>query len=288
MTGQGVGEASRDGVRVVVEVRSVNHRFLDLRVRTSPELVDHTGALEDAVRKQLGRGRIDIGARVESSTPSGATLDEERARAAVAQLRRLRDELAPSDPVPLSLLASVPGLFVVRGIDPDMLRALALEAAERAGVAVIAMRAQEGAALERDFLERLSLLRVHIDAIEVEAPRVVEAARRRLRERVAKALGEVEAQRLEPSRLEQEIVLLADRSDIAEELTRFRSHLDQFRRALASDVEGLGKRLEFLLQELGRETNTLGQKSSDAEIARRVVDMKTELERLREQVQNVL
>ena len=285
MTGFGVGEASTPVGRLVVEVRAVNHRFLDVRVRAPRELADLGAFAEQLGREKLARGRVEVAIRVESSNGQGVALDEGRARAAFAALCALRDELAPGSEVPLAVLAAVPDLFAPAADRArDTMRAGCRDAFDRAVSALEGMRADEGRALADDLRVRLSGVRRAAEAIGLRAPQLVEGYQRRLRARIARLVGG-EAP-LDPGRLEQEIALLADRSDVSEELTRLSSHCAQFE-ALFDSRDACGRRLDFLLQEMVREVNTIGSKAQDAEVAHLVVDAKSELERMREQVQNV-
>ncbi|GAB4209733.1 MAG: YicC family protein [Sandaracinaceae bacterium] len=291
MTGQGSAYAQvrgAEGSCVGAEVRCVNHRYLDVRVRAPGALAEHAHAAEDIVRRRLVRGRIELALTLEGESASAPVLDVPRARAAFEQLVALRDALAPREPVPLGLLAMVPDLF--RGAHEkgreEALREAVLQATERACEATSAMRLREGAALVSDFELRLGRLLEGLEAVEARIPAALEAARVRLRDRIERLLDPSVA--LDHARLEHEIALLADRADVAEECTRLRSHVAQLRAALREPTEGRGKRIDFLCQELGREVNTLGQKSADAAIAARVIDLKCEVERMREQAQNVL
>jgi uncharacterized protein (TIGR00255 family) len=289
MTGHGVGEAPLGPARVQVEIRSLNYRYFEVRVRLAPALALHTGAVEELVRKALVRGRIDVTGRMIGEVLDTPVLDVGRARAAYEQLLALRDALSPGEPVPLSLLASVPDLFTSRGAaDPGAARDAILRATEQACRGVWDMRAREGAALAADLEARTARLFEDVSAIERRAPAIVVAARKRLSERIEKLLGAAAAP-IDPIRLEQEVAILADRMDVTEECTRLRSHVDQFRALLAApDTEALGRRLDFLLQEMAREANTIGAKSADADTVRAAVDLRAEIERMREQVQNVM
>lgn len=292
MTGQGEGQAALGaGASVLVEVRSVNHRWLEIRSRLPAELADHTGAVEDTVRRMLHRGRIDVGVRIDGQLASMPHLDVARARAAFHELTALRDAIAPSEAVPLSLLGTVPGLFSARdGSGHSDVREHVVRAAESACAAVLEMRAREGAALAYDLWMRAAEMDLRLAVIKERGPHVVAAVQRRLTERIERLLGEGRSG--DSGRIEQEVALFADRSDVAEECTRLASHIAQLRGMLegapGKEAGPVGRRLEFLLQEMARESNTLGQKSADVEIARAVIDLKVEIERMREQAQNVL
>lgn len=286
MTGFGLGEAPLDGGKLAIEIRGVNHRFLDVRVRAQREFGELTGFVEQVAREKLTRGRYEIALRVDGAGLGAPVLDRERARAAFRAICELRDELAPGTPVPLSLLGAVPDLFVSKADrEIDRVREATRAAFEGAVAALDAMRVREGDALREDLTRRLDRVRRLAHDIEQRAPEVVEAHRKRLRERAERlrAASEIE---VDTPRLEQEIALFAERSDICEELTRLASHCAQFAALLGTD-EAIGRRLDFLLQEMAREASTVGAKSPDAQIAHAIVEVKAEIERMREQVQNV-
>jgi uncharacterized protein (TIGR00255 family) len=286
MTGFGVGAESIGHGKVIVEVRTVNHRHLDVRMRLPKELEAGGMFVEQAARNRLSRGRCEICVRVEGPALPPLTLDFPRARAALEAFARLRDEIAPGAEVPLSLLSTVPDLFVPteEGAVPKL-----REAIERALSMALddmdAMRAREGSALTADLRARAATMSALVDAIRQRVPEVVASHRRRLADRVKALLADTEAA-LDPARIDQEIALLADRTDVTEELTRLSIHFQGVEELLSSSAAS-GRRLDFLLQEVGREINTIGAKSQDAMIARAVVEAKSELEKMREQAQNV-
>ncbi|HEY3822612.1 MAG TPA: YicC/YloC family endoribonuclease [Polyangiaceae bacterium] len=286
MTGFGLGEVPLGGGKLAVEIRGVNHRFLDVRVRVPRELGDLASFVEQVAREKLTRGRYEVAVRVDGVALGVPVLDRERARAAFRALAELRDELAPGTEVPLSLLGSIPDLFV-SSVDREIerLREAARTAFESSVKALDAMRAMEGKALAEDLMKRLTNVRRLARDVERRAPDVVEAHRKRLRERADRLRASTEID-VEPGRLEQEIAMFAERSDVCEELTRLESHCAQFSALLASE-DAVGRRLDFLLQEMAREANTVGAKSPDAQISHAVVEVKADIERMREQVQNV-
>jgi uncharacterized protein (TIGR00255 family) len=286
MTGFGLGEAPVGTGKLAVEIRGVNHRFLDVRVRLPRELGDLISFVEQLAREKLARGRYEVAVRVDGVTLGAPVLDRDRARAAFQALKELRDELAPGSDVPLSLLGAIPELFVST-VDRELerLRGAARTAFDAAVVALDTMRTREGQALREDLVKRLARVRQLARDVERRAPEVIETHRKRLRERAERLRAATDLE-LDPARLEQEIVLFAERSDVCEELTRLESHCAQFAALLGSD-EAVGRRLDFLLQELAREANTVGAKSPDATIAHAIVEAKAEIERMREQVQNV-
>ena len=290
MTGYGRGHAPLGRASFVVEIRSVNHRFLDLRVRTDSELAGESHVLEAYVRKHAVRGRIDVAARIEGKLASDIVLDRSRARAAFAELCALRDELAPTEPLPLSLLAGVPALFSEAGAPTAEARLTAAELAVQAACDdLLRMRRTEGAALAVDLDRRAEAMLERVGRLDAASAGQSAQQRDKLLARLRKLLDGTADIPLDPGRLELEVALLADRADVSEELTRLRSHLIQLRDLVATATpEPVGRKLEFLIQELGREANTTGAKLADASAAQQVLEIKAELERMREQVQNVL
>ncbi len=287
MTGFGTGEAPFGTGKLSVEVRGVNHRFLDVRVRVPREMTELAPYVEQLAREKLTRGRFEIAVRVEGMHLGAAVLDRDRARAVFQQLSELRDELAPGAEVPLSLLSSIPDLFVPAvERESEALRGALRKAFDGAVRSLDEMRAREGAALGQDLVKRLDAVRRIAREVAHRGPEVLDAHRRRLKERAELLRMAAELGGVDPGRLEQEIALFAERVDIAEELTRLESHCAQFAQLVASP-EAIGRRLDFLLQEMAREANTVGAKSPDAPIAHAIVEVKAEIERMREQVQNV-
>ena len=291
MTGYGIvrRELPTVATRLTIDVRSLNHRFLDVRTRCASELQEHAAALEAVVRKRLLRGRVEIGVKLTGRGLRGTpVLDVARARTAYEELSLLRDELAPTESVPLSLLASVPDLYRIEDVmQPDQLRDLALEAVEEACDQVEAMRLREGQNLAQDLSGRLEAIRARTAQLHVLCPSLVDSHRDKMRDRILRLLDE-QGMSLDEGRLEHEVALFADRADVAEELARLRSHCDQFVDLMQSTGPSHGRKLDFLLQEMAREVNTIGSKISDADITRLVVEMKADVERMREQVQNIL
>lgn len=286
MTGYGRGHAQVDELHIVVEMRSVNHRYLDMRTRFHGLLSEHAAAAEELAKAKLSRGRIEVVAKCEGSARGMPELDRSRARSAFMALVALRDELCPDQEVPLSLLSTLPDLFQLReATGADAVRKAVLTAVEAALEQLLRMRETEGANLHADLNQRVERIRKLTGDMEHHVPRLVETYRRQLQARISTLLPSGLA--LDEGRLEHEIALFADRSDIAEELTRLQSHCAQFS-SLLEHSGAVGRRLDFMLQEMGRETNTIGSKVSDVAVTGAVVELKAELERMREQAQNVL
>lgn len=288
MTGYGSGRAALGEGHVVLDLRTVNHRFLDVRVRLPSRIQARAPTVERVIRGRLERGHVDVTARLEGQTLPQPTLDLDRARSVYAELTELRDALNPEEPLPLALLSSVPDLFVIhRNIDEEVLDRSLEQAAEAACQAVMAMRDKEGDALAAELGRRLSELGKTLGALRIAVPEMIEGRRTRLRDRLDALLAGAEAE-LEPWRLEQEIAVLADRSDVAEELVRLDSHRDQMLELIENSSAPVGKRMDFLLQEMAREANTIGSKIQDGTLTTHVIALKACIEQMREQAQNVL
>ena len=286
MTGYGVGEAPLGEGRLTLEVRALNHRYVDVRVRLPVELSDYAFFTEQKARELLSRGRFDIGVRVDDAALPAPNLSIARARSIYLALQSLRDELAPGTELPVSAVTAIPELIQAPStMQSEQIQNALVAGLKAAVVHLNEMREQEGAALGRELGRRLELARGLRERIREQAERIVPLHRTRLEERLERLLKDTNVA-LDQGRLELELALLADRTDVTEELVRLDSHFDQIERLLRSE-ELIGRRLDFLLQEVGREVNTVGAKSQDAEISHVVVEMKAEIERMREQVQNV-
>ena len=274
-----------------VEVRSVNHRHLDARVRLPRNFSSLEHDLRARIQARFDRGKIDCSVTApEASTPEPRLeVDREAAREYLRAARDISEREQVDGEISVAQLLGLPGVtrFVEREVSLEVLGDAARAGLDKALDGLAAMRAAEGAALERDLKERLDRVGELADALESRADLVQAAVRERLQRRVRQL--EAETGLLDEARLHQEVALAADRLDVTEEIVRLRSHCDQFRQAIESAGPGIpvGRRLEFLLQELSREANTIGSKGADAPVAHLIVDLKTELERVREQVQNV-
>jgi uncharacterized protein (TIGR00255 family) len=286
MTGFGFGGAPFAGGRLTVEIRSGNQRFLDVRARLPAELSHFTMFAEQVVRERVRRGRVDVVVRAEGVGSGAAVLDRERARNAMAALAQLRDEIAPGSELPLSLLGAVPGLFAIVEPEPDAMRAALRGAVESAMDAMDEMLLREGDALAAELGQRSGRIVTILRDVRERAEQLPAIARKRLEEKVARLIAGADAP-VDAARMEAEILLSADRSDVTEEVTRLGSHVAQFEAALAEKKEPVGRKLDFLLQEMLREAHTVAAKAQDTKVSEQIVAFKVEIERLREQVQNV-
>ena len=291
MTGYGHAAFAVEGIGFEAEVRSVNHRHLDVRVRLPHGLAAFEGEVRQLVAANLDRGKVDLTIRtVSGDTPSeSVALDLAAAEQYLRAAQRLRDDNGVPGELDVRGLLGLPGVarVVERKLPEENVRRVLGEGVAAALAGLASMRAAEGEALDRELRGRLDRIDALVVSVGARASEVQVIVRDRLRKR-AEQLRE-ETGLLDDARLHQEVVWAADRLDITEETVRLQSHTAQFRAILgaAGPGEPAGRRLEFLLQEMGREGNTIGSKGSDAPIAHQVVELKTELERLREQVLNV-
>ena len=289
MTGRGAAAAAGRLARVEVELSSVNRKQLDVDVGLPRFLAAYESRVLETVQGRLSRGRITGEIRVtwaEAAQAAGAKVDLGLARAAVGVLRAAAKKLDLPDDLKASALLALPGLVAFEHGERDLeaLWPTVRQALEAALAKLQAMRKKEGAALGRDLRMRLGILRKLAREIAARAPGVAETYRANLLKRIAAALPGSDL--AADDRLLKEVALFADKADVTEELVRIDSHFRQAEDALKAGGV-VGRALDFLVQEMGREINTIGSKANDAEIARRVVAAKAELERFREQVQNV-
>ena len=285
MTGFGRGTAQHGGAEATVEVRTVNGRYAEATVRGLGPLAAREGEVQRAVKDAIGRGNATVQVAVTGGASAGLRVNAGAAKATGDLLRRAAAAAGlPPDAIRLDDVLRHGEVLVPDDTRDDTDAWAAVESALADALDRLeAMRRAEGAALRADLAERADAIEAAAAAVDARAPARLDDARQRLRDRLAElALAD-----LDPGRLEAEAALLADKYDVTEETVRLRSHLDQFRAALALD-EPVGRRLNFLAQEIGREVNTVGSKANDAEITTLAVSMKEELEKIREQVQNVV
>ncbi|MBA3671767.1 MAG: YicC family protein [Gemmatimonadaceae bacterium] len=288
MTGFGSADGEVGGGRVSVEVRSVNHRYFSPSIKLPNVLGRWEGEVRDAIRRGVARGHVTLTARFEREE-SGEPLpiDEARFAGYVTQLRALQQRYALSGDLDVGTVLRLPDVFATAPREelPVEAGAQLVDIVERAVDALLAMRYAEGARLAEYLVERLGVVQESLDRIAVRAPARVVEQRDRLRESVREL---TEGLAVDEGRVAQEIAFLADRLDVQEELSRFRAHVAAFHAALqAPEPDGVGKRLGFLLQEMLRETNTTGSKGNDTVVVSEVMRIKEELERIREQVENL-
>jgi len=288
MTAFGRAKTEDSGYAVTVEIKTLNSRNLDI----VPRLNKNYSELEESIRKKIARlfrrGRVEVFVQIDpvAAALRAPQLNLELARLYWSQLQDLHAALPSSDPPKLRDLLSIPYLFEAGKeiTDREVLDNVLSGALADAARLVAEMRLKEGESLQRDCLERLAVLRAELSAIEERKQQMFIESQKRLRDRIRELIGEID---LDENRFLQEVAYLAERSDINEEIVRLKSHLDQFEELLLSAEPADGRRLDFLSQELHREVNTIGSKTVNLEIIQNVVRMKSEIGKLREQVQNV-
>jgi len=287
MTGYGRVEALLDGRNIVVEAKSVNHRFLEISLRTPAALYPLEMEYKKKIGERFKRGRIDVSIRLEGdgTETSKVNLNMEVARDYFDVLTRLKNEFNMTEPVSLKNLIGFRDIFTPPAetkLEDDFLNQVEKTLQEALSM-LVNMRQDEGIVLFSDMQMRLHAIGETMETIRSRAPQIVLEYQKRLSERIKELTAGFE---LDPARLAQEVAMMADRCDITEEIVRMQSHIGQFEALLQSD-EAEGRKIDFLLQEMNREINTIGSKGNDVEIARQVIEAKSELGKLREQAQNI-
>ena len=286
MTGYGKGTASSAGLTVTAEIKTVNHKFFDWNMKMPKGFLFVEDDAKKAVAGAVSRGHVDLYLTVEKQT---AEAGEYRTDAALARMyvdcaRQLSETLGVPFDITASSLMKNPDIVTLSEteIDDETVRKVTLEAVSEAVSALVAMREREGAALAADLSEKLASIEASLEEVKKEAPRAVAEYRRKLRARIDEALGQLP---LDEARLATEVALFADKCAIDEEISRLGAHIAAMR-ALISAQGQVGRKLDFLVQEMNRETNTIGCKANDLAITERVLAMKNDIEKIREQAQN--
>jgi uncharacterized protein (TIGR00255 family) len=288
MTGYGKAMVAGDDFSVSVDLKTVNNRFLDIHLRVGAELASLEAGIKKRITSRLTRGRVDVTISLERTSQMVYELNRPLIAGYVNALKQLQQDFQIGGELDINVLARIPGALqpARNGIDERMVNALNT-AVDQALDELEKMREQEGAALRIELRERVKKIETLVPVIEASAAGLAEAYRVRLQKRIGELLNRGgQVVEIDPARLAQEVAYLADRSDVSEEMVRLRSHLTQFQEALNSPGEA-GKMLDFLLQELNREANTTLSKSTDLAIKEAGLAIKAEVEKLREQVQNV-
>lgn len=285
MTGYGKGVAESAGRKVGVEIKSVNHRFLDMNIKLPRTL----GFAEDIIRSEvkgaITRGHLDIYVNYERESGGKISMDEQLARDYCTMAAKAAMKFSITNDLSVSALFRMPEVVVVKeeAEDEEAVGKLVEQAVREALNGLSVMRAKEGEMLMRDFSEKLANISAFVDEVEKLAPVTVEEHKNRMRERITEMLGDVA---FDEARLMNEAAFFADKVAVDEEIARLRSHIAHFKDICAAGG-ALGKKLDFIVQEMNRETNTIGSKCSDSKIAQCVISAKCEIEKVREQVQNV-
>jgi uncharacterized protein (TIGR00255 family) len=287
MTGYGRAQKIIGGRDITVELRSVNHRFFECSVRTPRSLGYLEEKLKTALSGVISRGKVDVSVTV--VTLEGGTtkvqINHELARAYLESLQALADDLGIQDDMRLSSLSRFSDIFIVQKAeeDADEIWSAVSVVFQEAAAGFVGMRETEGAKLRDDVLARLAQIEAYVEQVEVLSPRAAAEYRDRLYQKLSDLF---EDRQIDESRLLTEAAIFAEKTAVAEETVRLASHIDQFRQFMDA-AEPVGRKLDFLVQELNREANTIGSKGQDIAIARIVVEIKSEIEKIREQIQNI-
>lgn len=288
MTGYGRAEVKTDTGAFTIEVRSVNNRYLDIQIKTARMFARIEHRIKKAVQERFSRGRFDlfISRNGGGEGLGGLVLNKERVGQYIDILRDIKYGFGLPGEIDLQLVAVAPDVITVSEPKDDIeaLWRILSSGLSQALAELDRMRSEEGDALARDIMARLDIIEKTAEAISAVAPRSIESAKKRISDAVARFSGI----QPDPARLAQEIAFLAERTDITEELTRLESHIAQFRAMLSgAGQEPVGRKLDFLLQEIMRETNTVASKAMNVDVSLAVVEIKAEIEKIREQVQNI-
>jgi len=289
MTGFGKAEAAIGGKKIAVEMKSLNHRYLEISLRLPALLALYEIDIKKKIGEQFSRGRIEVTVRIDDGEDLGSEgqviLNLPRVRHYYALMTQLKKELGLSDEITLSMITGQRDAFIMKEPEADSLLPWTdMDGVLQEAMATLAeMRQREGEVLRVDLRARIGTVKEHLDGISFRAPAVVLEYRKRLTERIKELTNGV---MVDEARLSQEIAIMAEKSDITEEIVRLESHMGQFNDLLESG-DSIGRKVDFLIQEMNREVNTIGSKSGDADIAKNVIEIKSELARLREQVQNI-
>lgn len=290
MTGFGRGEKEDRGRLFVVEIKTVNNRFLETNVRISHQLSALEPLVRSQIRKRLSRGKVDVSVQYEnhSDQQGQVWINQAKMKEYVENLRLAAKEIGVEDDLKLSHLLALPDVIESKPAedDPQALGILLSGAVDQALDRLEEMRAKEGETLRKDFSGKLDQLEAYVANVEERAPLVVANYKEKLYARLDQYLDPEKATQIDAGRLETEITIFSDRCCIDEELTRLHSHIGQYRQLLESP-EPVGRQLDFLTQELNRETNTIASKSNDLDITKQALAMKNLIEKIREQIQNI-
>lgn len=287
MTGYGSAKGSVEDLTISVELKSVNNRYLDTSVRMPRSFLFAEDAVKNAVQSKISRGKVDVFVSVDSSTSNDVVVrvNEPLLKSYIEALRHIAEEYALSDDLTVSTVSRLPDVLSVekKDQDADAITAGLREITNRALADFDIMREREGQKLKEDILSRLVTIETLLSVIEREAPKTVEDYRSRLRQKMEEVLN---GAGVDENRLLQEAALYADHIAVDEETVRLHSHISQLRTMLGGGSP-IGRKIDFLIQEFNREANTIGSKCQNSDIAHVVVDLKSEIEKIREQIQNI-
>ncbi|MFO8165392.1 MAG: YicC/YloC family endoribonuclease [Desulfatiglandales bacterium] len=287
MTAYGSAESLKDNFEFIVELRSVNYRYRDIIVRLPQSLQIFEEKIRAIVSSTVKRGRIEVSIQIKNNGDEGVQFELNRplVKAYIKVFKELNEELECNQHIDPCFFSQLKDIIITKqdSMDIEYIWSDLEEVVNKAVRSMESMRINEGRALEKDCLERLNRIKEYIDEIRTRTMVIVESYRDKLIQKINKLIKPIE---VNEDRVLQEVALMADRSDITEELVRVESHLEQFRNFMNHD-DVIGRKLDFLLQEINREVNTMGSKAADSFVSQHAVEIKSELEKLREQIQNV-
>ena len=288
MTGFGRGAVSNENFAVAVEIKSVNNRFLDLNLRLSNEMQSLEANLKRAIQSRLSRGRVDVFVNYERTNEIVYELNRPLISGYISALKQMQTEFNLTGEPDLNYIARLPNALQPKAEDLSEEFTAAIETAVVIALDELErMREVEGESLKTDLENLLSEIESHLPTIEAESANVADEYQQRLKKRIENFLSKSDSQiEVDQGRLAQEVAYLADKSDIAEEITRLKSHIEQYRGIMSEEKE-VGKRLDFLTQELNREANTIASKTNNLTVKESALQIKSAIEKIREQIQNV-
>lgn len=287
MTGFGRAKSAADGLSITVELKSVNHRYFEFTSRLPKGYMFLDEKLKNFCQQKISRGKVEASVIIEDNTEGNTVVEvnDGYAEAYIAAIKKMSEQYHIKNDVKMSSLVGNPELFNVKkqSLPDETVTAAVLKTAEEAMESFIAMRTAEGGRLKNDVKSRTDFILEKVAFIEERSPETVKAYRERLEQKIKELIGDTQ---IDEQRLLTETAIFADKIAVAEETVRLKSHIGQFCKLLDSD-EPVGRKLDFIVQEMNREANTIGSKAQDMEIAHTVVDIKSEIEKIREQIQNI-
>ena len=287
MTGYGKGTLSTEGREYQVEIKSVNHRYLDINIKMPKTLSYLEETIKKEISQKIKRGKIDVFITYENNSQEGKNvkINKELAKIYINQLKELAQEEKISSNIEVTEIAKFPDILTIKiDEEDDKIKEEIIQVTQQATEKIIEMKNIEGNKIEQDLLTRIEKIENKIEEIYKKSTGLIEEYVVKLEKRIKEIL---KTQEIDKTRLAQEVVIYADKCSIEEEITRLKSHIYQFKNLIKDNNETIGKKLDFIIQEMNRETNTIGSKANSLEITNGVIDIKTELEDIREQIQNI-
>ena len=288
MTGYGKQSLNVDGREYQVEIKSVNHRYLDMNIKIPKTLSYLEETVKKEISKKIKRGKVDVFITYENNSKEGrnVTINKELAKLYIEELKKLADEEKISSNIEVMEIAKLPDILTIKVDEEDeKIKKEIIQVTDEATNKIVEMKTIEGEKIAQDLLQRINKIENKVMEISSKSTGLIEEYVVKLEKRIQEIL---KTEEIDKSRIAQEVVIYADKCSIQEEITRLKSHIYQFRNLITNNQnESIGKKLDFIIQEMNRETNTIGSKANNLEITNGVIDIKTELEDIREQIQNI-